>query len=289
MFPFPVRSLYNTGVDAAGAALLANALLINSTLQELRIDSNPLIGDAGAAALASMLRANATLRLLDLDECNVTVAGGEQLADALACNTSLTTLRLSGDPVNGLPPFCAIRSALARNSMLSSTASNSASYKADQVAALTAPASSVALGYLGLTRKDLRRVAAVLQDSPDVAYIDLQGTALLAEGLRTLGLPGLLASRPSLTSIQLDGCRIGDEGVVAALAPGLGAAAGLASLSLAFNDLTAVAAAALASALADHKSFSGLVRAPRRKRASERASAIRSWACGYPRPKNANG
>jgi Ran GTPase-activating protein (RanGAP) involved in mRNA processing and transport len=73
-----------------------DALMINTTLQELSLARNRLIGSVGATAFAKYLESpNAALNVLDLSACNINDAGAIALADALAKNSSLRSLNLS--------------------------------------------------------------------------------------------------------------------------------------------------------------------------------------------------
>ncbi len=122
--PSALRSLnmYECGGIDPGAAALADALQINTTLTTLNLQGNGIgadtavvlvgalkgntnlttliltgnaIGAEGAAALADALKFNTTLRTLDLDDCSLDTGAAEVLADALKANTTLTSLYFS--------------------------------------------------------------------------------------------------------------------------------------------------------------------------------------------------
>ncbi|TYZ69301.1 hypothetical protein PybrP1_003929 [[Pythium] brassicae (nom. inval.)] len=74
-----------------GAALLAQALETNATLERLYLSGND-IGPAGALALARALAANSALRSLHLSGNNVGEDGAAHLADGLRANRGLRAL-----------------------------------------------------------------------------------------------------------------------------------------------------------------------------------------------------
>jgi Leucine-rich repeat (LRR) protein len=86
-------NLGNNSIGAAGAASLADALVVNSTVAQLDLTANS-IGDAGAASLAEVLRVNTTLTELYLSQNSIGAEGAASLAEALGVNTTLMGLNL---------------------------------------------------------------------------------------------------------------------------------------------------------------------------------------------------
>lgn len=83
--PLTQVEFMDCGVGPEGAAALGQALMLgaNSTLEVLRLDLNPGIGDAGVAQLCRGLRTNRSLKRLTLGYCNVGPDGAAALASVL--------------------------------------------------------------------------------------------------------------------------------------------------------------------------------------------------------------
>jgi hypothetical protein len=110
--------LCRVGMDAAGAALLSEALKINTTLVLLALSRN-LIGNDGAASLSEALEVNTALAALDLGWNNIGDVGMEALSKALGVNTSLTSLNLVGNEI-GPDSVMSLSKALELNRTLAS-------------------------------------------------------------------------------------------------------------------------------------------------------------------------
>lgn len=91
-------SLAFNDITFKGAALLANALHRNTTLQELRLSTNHL-SDAGVSHLAQALATNQTLKKLTLAANDITNAGVIHLAEMLKKNRTLHTLGLAKNKI----------------------------------------------------------------------------------------------------------------------------------------------------------------------------------------------
>ena len=100
---YVVLSDYNIG--PVGAQHLAQALRVNTSVKTLDLSHN-LLGDEGAKALAEILggngaessgTANTTLKHINLSFCSIGPVGAQHLAQALRVNTSVKTLKLSGN------------------------------------------------------------------------------------------------------------------------------------------------------------------------------------------------
>lgn len=83
--PLTQVEFMDCGVGPEGAAALGQALMLgaNSTLEILRLDLNPGIGDAGVAQLCRGLRTNRSLKRLTLGYCGVGPDGAAALASVL--------------------------------------------------------------------------------------------------------------------------------------------------------------------------------------------------------------
>ena len=83
-------------VDPAQLAMLAAALISNTSVLELRLDGNKF-GSAGALHIATGLRSNKTLRKLSLLKTNIGPEGVAELHAALGVNFHITELVLDCD------------------------------------------------------------------------------------------------------------------------------------------------------------------------------------------------
>jgi len=88
------------GVGVEGCAALGAALMLgaNASLETLRLDLNPGVGDAGLIQLCRGLRTNRTLRTLTLGYCNIGPAGAAAIAAVLGSSlSSLEKIGLMGN------------------------------------------------------------------------------------------------------------------------------------------------------------------------------------------------
>ena len=94
-------------IGPVGAQHLAQALCVNTSVKTL-LFNNCLVYDEGAEALAEMLggngaessgTVNTTLEHFDLSWCRIGPVGAQYLAKTLCVNTSVKTLKLSGNPL----------------------------------------------------------------------------------------------------------------------------------------------------------------------------------------------
>ena len=78
---------------------MADALKINTTLEVFNIYGNNRIGDVGAAALADALAVNSSLRVLWVNSCGIGAVGWRAIADALKTNSSLESLVMANNKI----------------------------------------------------------------------------------------------------------------------------------------------------------------------------------------------
>ena len=83
-------------IESMGAHHIADALCINSSLETIVLDHNPL-KDQGAIALARMLTRNQSLKELHLQSCLITQYGISCITEALNTNHSITKITLWGN------------------------------------------------------------------------------------------------------------------------------------------------------------------------------------------------
>lgn len=88
---------YWNSIDSAGAAVICDALAINSSVTKLNLWANT-IDDVGAMAFASLIRRETVpLRELDLSRNNIGVGGIRAICEALRFNSSITYLDICGN------------------------------------------------------------------------------------------------------------------------------------------------------------------------------------------------
>ena len=90
-------------IGPVGAQHLARALCANISVKTLDLSHN-FLSIKGAIALAEMLKAESsrtTLEHVDLSYCRIEPVGAQRLAQALCVNTSVKTLKLSGNRLLG--------------------------------------------------------------------------------------------------------------------------------------------------------------------------------------------
>ena len=80
-----------------GAISISQALMVNQTLLELRVNDNQ-IGDDGIIAIASSL-SNSSITLLNVQWCGISVVGVRSLAEAISSNQNIRTLWLTNNPI----------------------------------------------------------------------------------------------------------------------------------------------------------------------------------------------
>ena len=80
-------------ITAEGAAMIANALYKNTTLEELNLWNNQ-VSDSGVQSLSQALVNNSVLRSIGLGQNRISDVGAEHLAKMLKTNTTLTRLWL---------------------------------------------------------------------------------------------------------------------------------------------------------------------------------------------------
>ena len=109
-------NLNQTSTDALAAQFLSDALRVNTSLTTLHLDYSPSIGGAGVLFLSEFLENDATLTHLSLRFNGVEMRGVCHLFNALKCNTSLSSLDLTGNNI----PWSQLSDALKVNTALTS-------------------------------------------------------------------------------------------------------------------------------------------------------------------------
>ena len=215
-------ALYSHNIGDAGAASLAEAMKVNTTLTQLALYSNN-IGDAGAASLAEAMKVNTTLTQLALYSNNIGHAGAASLAEAMKVNTTLGQLLLSGNNIGDVGT-ASLAEAMKVNTTLTQLAlySNNIGH-ADAASLAEAMKVNTTLGQLLLSGNNIGDV----------------GAASLAEAMKV---------NTTLTQLVLDSNKIGDAGA-ASLAEAMKVNTTLTQLALYSNNIGDAGAASLAEAM----------------------------------------
>ena len=227
----------DNAIGAAGTAAMAMLLSRSDLLTSLNLRNNG-IGDGGASALATAMRTSRGLLELDVADNHITYKGARELSAPLG-KCVIRTLTLGGNAL-GVRGVRAVATAMAR---------------CGSVTALDI--GSTNCGPIGLSD-----VLEAMESCPGLVYLNLEQNALEKEGAERLGVAMKGATTRSLKTLVLHDNSLGDEGATC-VAEALGtptaepmaggtvrpARAGLTSLDLSNNGLTAVGAQACASAL----------------------------------------
>jgi Ran GTPase-activating protein (RanGAP) involved in mRNA processing and transport len=81
-------------IEAQGAEYLAEAIKVNSTLRVIQLNSNN-IGDEGTRYFAEAIKVNSALQQINLDYTNIEAEGAKHLAEAIMVNTTLQQINLA--------------------------------------------------------------------------------------------------------------------------------------------------------------------------------------------------
>ncbi|KAL0237827.1 hypothetical protein GEMRC1_012301 [Eukaryota sp. GEM-RC1] len=104
----------NGHVGSEGAIALADALKVNSTVTQIKLQRNS-IGTEGAIALADALKVNSTVVRICLKRNSICIEGAIALADALKVNSTVTWIHLQHNAI-GIEVAIALAEALKVNS-----------------------------------------------------------------------------------------------------------------------------------------------------------------------------
>ena len=106
----------NNSITSEGAIRIAEAIKVNTTLQELDISSNSL-SDHGAAAISDALKSNNSLQILKMSWNKITCEGTLQIAEAIKVNKTLQELDMHKNDISD-DGAAAISDALKNNNSL---------------------------------------------------------------------------------------------------------------------------------------------------------------------------
>lgn len=189
---------------------------------------------------------------LDMSGCGIGEAGAARLAKSLRTGSSIATLNLAANSLSS-KAVAEVVQGLHGQLVRGAASVTSLNLSGNTLATLSASESAAVAALAGLLRRgdcilqklnlastglqppQVCALSKALQLNSSLKAIELRGNKPQTSGCRALG--EACASSPSLTSLQLSACQIGDEGVQQLLCalPGRGV---LAQLNLGSNGLT---------------------------------------------------
>ena len=186
-------SLSRCSLTSYGFDMLSSSLAVNSSLEVLYLSGNPHLGDGGALYLAGALQKNDTLKHLDLSYCHTASRGIEALSSALAINTSLEGLDVSGECLETLDinDHCAtnLQQALMRNSTLK----------------------TLNLAYSSFTESSTKCLSLGLLFNNSLANLNLSNSVI--DDASVAYLSTAIQHSESLKTLDLFNCHITDNGI----------------------------------------------------------------------------
>jgi hypothetical protein len=230
--------------DALDITPLATGLAHNKSLEELVFSRSSLV-DAGIELLCqALIGPNTTLRTLRLDNCSrwaavhdncLTRNGLLLLGEALAFNTGLTFLDISHNRDMGRNALVALASGLRRNSHLEHLISQ----------------------YMFSEKNHVQDLFAALEENTALKTLNVSHSDFSSsfESLSTLARA--MTANISLESLQLDYCKIGNDGA-SVLGIHLPAMKGIQQLNLNINPFDTTGATPLAEGMRENVSLTSL-------------------------------
>ena len=208
-------------IHDSGAVALAKAVEINSTLKRLELCGN-VTGDSGAAALAKAVEMNSTLTHLHLSGNGIGESGATALAQAIEINSTLTQLYLSGNEI-GDSGAAVLAKAVETNSTLT----------------------ELDLSDNGIGDSGAAELAKAVEINSTLTELDLHSNKI--GDLGAAALAKAMEINLTLTKLHLSGNEIGDSGA-AVLAKAVENNSTLTQLYLSRNEIGHAGAAALVQA-----------------------------------------
>jgi Leucine-rich repeat (LRR) protein len=209
-------------LEANGKALRQLALCNITSLQSLDLSNNDL-GGAELEKLAPALCRNTSIEVLDMSWNDLNDKRSTRyLRDILRCNKTITTLALNRNRFG--------ETATAVEHMAYGLGSNSTLLKIDLsdcalgdggVSTLAQTGSfttlvEVKIGLNSMTSTGVGVLLEALEEASHITDLDLQGNPIGDEGAVRLAIRSLRNNAlPTLTSLSLDNCGIGDDGFIA--------------------------------------------------------------------------
>ena len=139
-----------------GVISIAEAIQVNTTLQNLDISNNN-ISDAGAAAISDSLKRNSSLVKLNMSKNNITSEGAKKISEAIQVNTTLQNLDISSNNISDAGA-AAISDSLSSLTKLNMSKNN-------------------------ITSEGAKKIAEAIQINPTLQNINLSKNCISIEGL----------------------------------------------------------------------------------------------------------
>eukprot|EP01006_Ploeotia_vitrea_P016562 TRINITY_DN4728_c0_g1_i1.p1 TRINITY_DN4728_c0_g1~~TRINITY_DN4728_c0_g1_i1.p1 ORF type:complete len:371 (+),score=13.09 TRINITY_DN4728_c0_g1_i1:32-1144(+) len=197
-------------VTGVGARLLADGLMMNTSVLHFSIQGND-IGEEGGTAMAAMLKGNNTLQTLNLGSCGIKTGTIIGLATALQEQPSLTSLNIDKPLLPGLQENLTAAQHLGEMIKLNSTLTeiNMSRFKMnDEMMQLMTPAfihnqSVIAMNFScnQLSVDCGALFASILSKRPDITDLNLHSNKLADAGVKQIAQA--LKTHPSLVKLDL--------------------------------------------------------------------------------------
>ncbi len=243
--------IFNCDVGDAGAAALADALQVNTTLTSLHFYYNK-IGSDGAVALAGALKVNKTLTTFAFELNFIGDAGGVALADALQFNTALKRLRLHGNGIEDAG-MAAIANSLRGNTTLTSLSTDGNQFGIESAAALAdvlknnITLDTLYLASINIIADEVIAIADALKFNETLTTFHISGEFFFGDN-DAKAFADVLKFNKTLVNLALENNQLTDE-TVFVLADALKENTTLATLNLSQNNFGDEAAVMLSDAL----------------------------------------
>ncbi|KAL9956015.1 hypothetical protein ACROYT_G037432 [Oculina patagonica] len=207
--------LSDNKISVMGARQLTQKLLLpgKGPTEELNVKEN-MLGDEGLEKLTEALKKKeCRLKILNVADNDITSTGVSKLAAALESNVCLEELNLSCNDIcsQGVAQLSAIlRKEKSKISRLNLSWNNLGD---DGVACLASVRqSSLNLAWNNIGIKGVRSLISIFQTLQNLEELDLSGNVIEAGGLEAL-LPCLMVPGCIMKCLELNHCKLEDEGV----------------------------------------------------------------------------
>ena len=246
----------NNGIGNQGVASLANALMENQTLTSLHLGSN-LIGDVGIEKLANALIVNKSLTHLDVSNNNIGNQGLKVLIDALEQNQTITNVNLNDNKsitytgIDALVNFSMTNTSLAqlyvnKTDFIETFRNIKKKFETSDV---------VDLPNKSITNVISSMIASILMQNKTVTELNLSSNQIGDDGIEKLA--NALRVNNTLQNLDVSNNKIGNRGVES-LANALKENKTLKSIDLGSNKIGDIGMEELANALIVNKSLKNL-------------------------------
>ncbi|XP_068753929.1 nucleotide-binding oligomerization domain-containing protein 2-like [Montipora capricornis] len=212
------------------------------------------------AALSQALAVNTSLTTLKLSGNSIGDAGATSLSQALAVNTSLTTLELYGNSIGdagatSLSQALAVNTSLTTLELYGNSIGDAGATSLSQALAVNTSLTTLKLSHNSIGDAGATSLSQALAVNTSLTTLDLSWNSIGDAGATSLSQA--LAVNTSLTTLDLSSNSIGAEGATS-LSQALAVNTSLTTLDLSFNSIGAEGATSLSQALAVNTSLTTL-------------------------------